>query len=67
MPFVYGKSGVPLAEVEKFLSERSLELSRDRINCGGGNYGNIDVLGDIVRFSAENRWEGNLAQTQVIL
>ena len=43
------------SEVEKFLAEQDLELSKDRINCGGGNYGKIDVLGDIVRFSAENR------------
>ncbi|CAN0192476.1 unnamed protein product [Ascophyllum nodosum] len=50
-----GFSKSQYSEVEKFLAEQDLELSKDRINCGGGNYGKIDVLGDIVRFSAENR------------
>ncbi|CAM9671553.1 unnamed protein product, partial [Laminaria digitata] len=43
------------ADVEKFLSGRDIRLSKDRINCGGGNYGELDVLDNIVRFSSENR------------
>lgn len=45
-------------DVEKFLSGRKIRLSKDRINCGGGNYGELEVLDNIVRFSSENRWGG---------
>lgn len=41
--------------MEKFLSGRGISLSKDRINCGGGNYGELEVLDNIVRFSSENR------------
>ncbi|CAM9510817.1 unnamed protein product, partial [Sphacelaria rigidula] len=42
-------------EVEKFLSDLDIRLSKDRVNCGGGNYGELEVLDNIVRFSSENR------------
>lgn len=45
-----------VTELDKFLSERDIRLSKDRINCGGGNYGEIEVLDNIVRFSSENRY-----------
>lgn len=41
--------------MEKFLSGLDIRLSKDRINCGGGNYGELEVLDNIVRFSSENR------------
>lgn len=44
-----------VSEVEKFLSGRDIRLSKDRINSGGGNYGELEVLDNLVRFSSENR------------
>ena len=37
------------------MAGRDIRLSKDRINCGGGNYGELEVLDNIVRFSSENR------------
>lgn len=42
--------------MEKFLSERDVSLSKEYPNPGGGNYGNIEVLDNIVSFSSGNRW-----------
>lgn len=43
------------ADIEKFLSERGVTLSKESPNPGGGNYGNIEVLDNIVSFSSGNR------------
>ncbi len=44
-----------MAEIEKFLSERDVSLSKESPNPGGGNYGTIEVLDNIVSFSSGNR------------
>lgn len=43
-------------DIEKFLSEQDVNLSQESPNPGGGNYGDIEVLDKIVRFSSGNRW-----------
>lgn len=42
-------------DIEKFLSERDVSLSNESPNPGGGNYGDIEVLDNIVRFSSGNK------------
>ena len=44
-----------VAEIENFLSERDVSLSKESPNPGGGNYGTIEVLDNIVSFSSGNR------------
>lgn len=43
-------------DIEKFLSGRDVSLSQESPNPGGGNYGDIEVLDKIVRFSSGNRY-----------
>lgn len=45
------------AEIERFLSARDVGLSKESPNPGGGNYGNIEVLDNIVSFSSGNRYD----------
>ncbi|CAM9398979.1 unnamed protein product [Ectocarpus fasciculatus] len=50
-----GFSKAQHADIEKFLSERDVSLSNESPNPGGGNYGDIEVLDNIVRFSSGNK------------
>eukprot|EP00903_Cladosiphon_okamuranus_P016677 g15378.t1 len=50
-----GFSKAQYEDIEKFLSERDVSLSKESPNPGGGNYGNIEVLDNIVSFSSGNK------------
>ncbi|CAM9677536.1 unnamed protein product, partial [Hapterophycus canaliculatus] len=50
-----GFSKAQHTDIEKFLSGRDVSLSQESPNPGGGNYGDIEVLDKIVRFSSGNR------------
>ncbi|CAM9183918.1 unnamed protein product [Choristocarpus tenellus] len=41
--------------VDKFLSGVDVSLTKEKINCGGGNHGKFDVLDNMIVFSSDNK------------
>ncbi|CAM9449418.1 unnamed protein product [Discosporangium mesarthrocarpum] len=50
-----GFNGSLYTEIESFLAKLGIELKKENVNCGGGNYGNFELLDNTIRFTADNK------------